>query len=101
MKKQDKENRKKLRTQDIIVVAVCVVAIIVIVLIVDVSNKKIQQKKEQLDYVQEQIQQENIEKESAKNPYAGVLLNEINQNGWVEFYNNSDIEQSLKGLKIS
>ena len=100
MKKQDKENRKKLRTQDIIVVAVCVVAIIVIVLIVDVSNKKIQQKKEQLDYVQEQIQQENIEKVSAKNPYAGVLLNEINQNGWVEFYNNSDIEQSLKGLKI-
>lgn len=100
MKKQDKENKKKFRIQDIIVAVVCVIAIIVIAVIVGISNKKTRQTKEQLDYVQEQIQQENTEKESANNPHSGIIMNEINQSGWVEFYNSSNVEQRLKGLKV-
>lgn len=98
MKKQDKNN--KFRIQDIIVAAICVLAIIVIVVIVAVSNRKTRQKKEQLDYVQEQMQQANTQKEAANSPHSGIIVNEINQSGWVEFYNSSNTQQSLKGIKV-
>lgn len=102
MKKQDKnkENKNKCRIQDIIVAAICVLAIVVITVSVVISNRRTRQKKEQLDYVQEQMQQENTQKEAENSPYSGIIVNEINQSGWVEFYNSSNAEQNLKGIKI-
>lgn len=101
MKQNQNSEKKGFSLKDIVVIVLCLVAMVVLVFILKESNENQQQEQEQLNEISEQIQQGGVTGTSNKDvSYAGIVINEVNQEGWIELYNSSKNEINLKNMTL-
>lgn len=91
--------KKGFTTKDIIVIILCLIALVALVLIFKKSSDNKQEAQEQLSEISEQIQNEGLDKKDSIIK-EGIVINEVNQEGWIEIYNNSSLEINLKGIVL-
>lgn len=99
MKQNQNSEKKGFSVKDITVIVLCLVAMIVLLVILKQSNENKQQEQYQLNEINEQIQQ-NGGINNKETSYAGIVINEVNQEGWIELYNGSKNEINLKDVAL-
>ena len=101
MKKDTKKDRKKLFSgKDIFVILLSVIALTVLVLIIFKSNESAKKQQEELDKLSEGLANLTVqykEEEVSDN----LVVNEINQGGWVELYNKGNKSIDLSGYSVA
>lgn len=86
---------KNLSKKDKIVVLVSIVAIIVLIAVIIFSRKSENNKQSKLSDISQDMQNNT---ESAT--YDGLMMNEVNKNGWIEFYNTKAEEEDISNVTI-
>ena len=101
MKKDTKKDRKKLFSgKDIFVILLSVIALTVLVLIIFKSNESAKKQQEELGKLSEGLANLTVqykEEEVSDN----LVVNEINQGGWVELYNKGNKSIDLSGYSVA
>lgn len=101
MRADNGKEKKGFSTKDIVMIVLCIIALAALVLILQKSKKSEEQQQQQLSEISEQIQQEGITSTGVdKTPYAELLINEVNQEGWIELYNSSKKDIALRGFSL-
>lgn len=92
-----KNERKGFSVKDIIIIILCIIVLIVLVILLKQSRTNQQTEQEQLSQLQEEIQQTGEQAVSDnKQVKETVILNEVNQKGWIELYNIGKQDRKLK-----
>lgn len=103
MKKSEKNSGmyKKLSKKDTLIIAVSIVALIVLSAVIIYSKNEENKKQEQLDDINKQISADG-DKYYVDEALGSLVINEVNQKGYVELYNsgNKSIDISLTKLYI-
>lgn len=94
--KKRENGQKGFSAKDIAVIVLCMVALAALVIILLVSRKFNQQAQEQLNEINEQIHQENVT--DGAGSYVELVINEVNQKGWIELYNSGKENINLKDM---
>ena len=101
MKNEETNNdlwSKKISKRDIVIIVISLLAVIGLIVILKLANESNQQKSQQLqDYNKElQVSGSNIYTEDT----VDLQINEVNQSGWIELYNNGRDNVSITGLTV-
>lgn len=103
MKKSEKNSGmyKKLSKKDTLIIAVSIVALIVLSAVIIYSKNEENKKQEQLDDINKQISADG-DKYYVDEALGSLVINEVNQKGYVELYNsgNKSIDISFTKLYI-
>ncbi len=84
--------------KDALIILLCVLALVVLVLILKKSQETEQQEQQQLNNMQNHMQESEDGTNEAGNKADAtvtIVINEVNQAGWVEVYNNGKTTVSL------
>ncbi|BFK14535.1 hypothetical protein DWV84_02450 [Blautia sp. AF13-16] len=92
--------KKKFSTKDIFLIALSILALTVLIFIIIHSEKKQQEEREKLAAAMQQ--EESGEDDGSL--YAGsskaLMINEVNQSGWVELYNCEKEDLDISGIAV-
>lgn len=91
--KQEKQGRNKISKVDIIVIAGSIVAVIFLAVLLIFSKNQQKNKQKMLENLEEQDLVQMQKKVSVE--YSDLIINEVNQDGWIELYNNGSDELEL------
>lgn len=90
MKKSNSVEKKKFSVVDFIVVLCSIAALVALVCILVYSRREDQRKQNLLNNISET--ETGVSSQTDSNgSFPGLVFNEINQEGWIEFYNTGDI----------
>lgn len=103
MKNQREQKResgqKGFSTKDIMVIVLCIAALAVLGIILLQTRKANRQAQEKLSEINEQLQQEESGTANG-GTYSALVINEVNQEGWIELYNSGKDSLDLSVLTI-
>lgn len=97
------QGRKSFSVKDIVIIVLCLVALLALFFILQKSKETEQIEQQQLNEIQTSIEQsgeitsENLNK---KEDLSGIVINEVNQEGWIELYNTGNVQTNLGGMSL-
>lgn len=95
-----KDKKKIFSGKDIFVILLSVIALTVLVLIIFKSNENAKKQQEELDKLSEGLTNLTVQYKEEE-VSANLVVNEINQSGWVELYNKGNKSIDLSGYSIA
>lgn len=99
MKRANKKKRK-ISIQDLIIVICSILALIGVICIIIYSKKTERQKQENLNNVSSQLEKQEIQKSQTEESFEGLVINEVNADGWMELYNTETKAVKLSGCSV-
>lgn len=99
MKKDDNSDNRKFSIKDIITIALCIIALIVLILILRYTRNEEKQKQEELNSINNEI--ESGVYNNVVDTFGTIVINEVNQEGWVELYNSGKSDVDLSGIELT
>lgn len=102
MRENDNGKKKIFSLKDIIIIVLCLVSLVVLVFILKKSQETKQMEQQQLSDIKQELQQSgnNSLQSAVSATNTDICLNEINQDGWIELYNDGKEEISLEGIIV-
>ena len=97
------QGRKSFSVKDIVIIVLCLVALLALFFILQKSKEAEQIEQQQLNEIQTSIEQsgeitsENLNK---KEDLSRIVINEVNQEGWIELYNAGNMQINLGGMSL-
>ena len=101
MKKSEKNSGmyKKLSKKDTLIIAVSIVALIVLSTVIIYSKNEENKKQKQLDDINKQISADG-DKYYVDEALGSLVINEVNQKGYVELYNSGNKSIDISFTKL-
>lgn len=101
MKKSTQPVEKRFSIKDIFIIILSLLALAGLVFIMKMNNEEEQKKQEQLGNISEEIQNSGTGTViNGSSSTAGVMINEVNQEGWIELYYTGKTSYVLDGLQV-
>ena len=101
MKKSKQPVEKRFSIKDIIIIILSLLALVGLVFVMKMTKDEEQKKQEELGNISNEIQNSGtgtIVNNSSST--AGVMINEANQEGWIELYYTGKTSYLLDGLQV-
>lgn len=99
MKKSKQPVEKKFSIKDIFIIVLSLLALVGLVFVIKLTNDEENKKREELGNISNEMQNSGTGT-TVSGSTAGVMINEVNQEGWIELYYTGKTSYVLDGLQV-